>query len=451
MAQNHNLDATRRSTQCHTPPPRLSALSAPPRYLFLLFILMLCLAATAAAQTPPRPAPAKDSCVECHAIMPPPYEVSPQKFAEDVHARKGLRCVDCHGGDPSQDDAPAAMNPRAGFRGKIQRAQIPAFCGSCHSDPAYMRRFDPSVRTDQLSQYRTSIHGQRLARGDTKVAVCTDCHSVHDIKPASDTRSTVHPLNVARTCSTCHSNAEHMKGYSIPTDQYASYAASVHHKALAVRGDLSAPTCSTCHGNHGAAPPGVASVEAVCATCHVFQAQLFDSSPHKPAFAAMGIAPCITCHSNHRINPPTDEMLGTGEKSVCITCHAPGDAGYQVAEQFFAKLTGLDKAIAQAADVLGRAERSGMEVSEAKLESVQARNALTKARVTIHAFDLARLEEDIKVGQEIAAKTHQAGLAALAERDYRRKGLAFSLIAILLVLIGLRLYIRKIEAPSEGT
>ena len=51
-----------------------------------------------------------------------------------------------------------------------------------------------------------------------------------------------------------------------------------------VRGDLSAPTCTTCHGNHGATPPGFASVANVCSTCHVFQAQLFDSSPHKEAF-----------------------------------------------------------------------------------------------------------------------------------------------------------------------
>ena len=44
---------------------------------------------------------------------------------------------------------------------------------------------------------------------------------------------------VAKTCSRCHSDAAYMKQYGIPTDQFAKYITSVHHDALAVRGDLS--------------------------------------------------------------------------------------------------------------------------------------------------------------------------------------------------------------------
>ena len=75
-----------------------------------------------------------------------------------------------------------------------------------------------------------------------------------------------------------------MKAYGIPTDQFAKYSTSVHHEALAVRGDLSAPTCTTCHGNHGAAPPGVDKVQNVCANCHAFQAQMYEKSSHIKAF-----------------------------------------------------------------------------------------------------------------------------------------------------------------------
>ena len=114
-----------------------------------------------------------------------------------------------------------AMSKAAGFRGKIERSQIPALCGGCHSDGAFMRKYNPSLRTDQLSQYKTSVHGKLFAKGDTKVAVCIDCHGVHGLRPASDTRSKVHPLNVAQTCSRCHADAAYMKGYSIPTDQFA--------------------------------------------------------------------------------------------------------------------------------------------------------------------------------------------------------------------------------------
>ena len=159
------------------------------------------------------------------------------QFSQDIHAQKGLTCASCHGGDPSKADMDA-MNEAAGFRGKIQRNQIPEFCGHCHSDGAFMREYNPSLRTDQLAQYRTSVHGKRLLQGDTKVAVCIDCHGVHDLRAAGDSRSKISPLNVAQTCSRCHSDANYMRGYGIPTDQYAKYKSSVHYEAMTVRGDL---------------------------------------------------------------------------------------------------------------------------------------------------------------------------------------------------------------------
>lgn len=392
----------------------------------------------------------KDSCIDCHKEFPEPTGFPESQWATDIHAQKGLSCADCHGGDPSVETPEGAMSKAAGFQGKPQRNQIPGMCARCHSDGAYMRQFNPSLRTDQLAQYKTSIHGRRLARGDTKVAVCIDCHGVHGIRPAKDTRSKVHPVNVAQTCSRCHGDAAYMKPYKIPTDQFAGYQASVHHEALTVRGDLSAPTCSTCHGNHGAAPPGVEAVEKVCSTCHVFQAQLFDTSPHKAAFAAMQIPSCITCHSNHRILHPTDEFIGTGKGAVCTNCHSEGDAGFSAAAKMHAELRRLDAAIVRSDQLLTQAEASGMEVSEAKLEQAQARDALTKARVTIHSFNPVKLEEDIQAGLKVAEKTYTAGKQALAERDQRRVGLGVSLLTIIAVLIGLRMLIRQLESRNQS-
>jgi len=375
--------------------------------------------------------------------------VTEEKFSQDIHAQKGLTCASCHGGDPTSDDQSVAMSKKAGWKGHIDRKQIPQLCGSCHSDPAYMRQFSPGLRTDQLSEYKTSVHGKRLATGDTNVAVCTDCHSVHDLRAPSDPRSTVNPVNVATTCAHCHADAAHMKSYKIPTDQFANYSKSVHHDALLIRGDLSAPTCTTCHGNHGATPPGVASVANVCSNCHVFQAQLFDLSPHKEAFASAGMPGCVTCHSNHAIAHPSDELIGTGDKAVCTNCHMQGENGYAAAGQIKDKLVQLGISIDKADEILGRAERSGMEVSEAKLDLVQAKDALTKARVTLHSANLTRVEADIKPGLEATAKDYDAGKRALAERNYRRIGLAFSLLAIALMIVGLTLYIKRIEAGNR--
>jgi hypothetical protein len=411
----------------------------------LLQVLVFLLASGVSA--PLARAQIQSTCLDCHAALDPPFQVTAEQFAQDVHSQKGLTCASCHGGDPTKADMDA-MSKAAGFRGEIQRRQIPELCGHCHSDAAFMRQYNPSLRTDQWAQYKTSVHGQRLAKGDTHVAVCIDCHGVHNLRPAADTRSKVNPLKVAETCSRCHSDAEYMKAYRIPTDQFAKYTKSAHHEAMTVRGDLSAPTCTTCHGNHGAAPPGIATVQNVCSTCHAFQAQMYEKSSHRAAFQARGLPGCVVCHSNHRITFPTEAKLGTGPEGVCMRCHAAGDSCDQARVKILAGLMNLDEEIKRTDQVLNRAESSGMEVSEARLQQDQAEESLTKARVTVHSFQTDLVEQDIQVGLKITATAQAEGKAALVERNRRRMGLGFSLGAILIVLVGLGLYIRQIEAKA---
>lgn len=410
--------------------------------------LLVCVVLVLLSPAAPFPQ-AKNACIECHSQLDAPLHVSPDEFAASIHAQKGIMCVSCHGGDPTTDDVDKSMSKAAGFKGHLERKAIPAFCAKCHADAAYMRGFDPSLRTDQLAQYLTSIHGKLLARGDDKVAVCIDCHGVHDIMPPNDPRAHVHPTNVAGTCAKCHADAGYMKPYKIPADQFALYNTSVHHAALVDRGDLSAPTCSTCHGSHGAAPPGLKSVVNVCSTCHVFQAQLFDSGPHKEAFDSMGLPGCITCHTNHGIQHPTDALIGTSNGAICLKCHSAGEPGYEVAGAIHEQLVKLDTAISRSDSILTRAELSGMEVEQPKLELAEARDDLIKARVAIHSVQPAKVDEDVQASLKVADQTYQAGLAALAERSYRRKGLFISLGISLLVLIGIALLIRKLEVHSH--
>ena len=393
----------------------------------------------------PSDAQAKNSCVDCHSVLDAPLQVTQETFSHDIHAQKGLTCVSCHGGDPGSDDPDKAMNPKTGWKGKIDRKQIPQICGSCHSDPAFMRQYNPGLRTDQLDQYRTSIHGKHLAAGDSKVAVCTDCHGVHDLRAPSDPRSKVNPVNIATTCSHCHADAAYMKPYGIPANQYANYNTSVHHEDLMVRGDLSAPTCTTCHGNHGAAPPGVDKVQNVCSTCHVFQAQMYEKSSHKEAFDAASLPGCVVCHSNHAITRPTDAKLAAGPEGVCMQCHSPGDNCDQARAAMLSQLTKLDQAIQDADRQLAQAESVGMEVSEARMAQSQAKDSLTKARVAIHSFRPQVVDQEVQAGLRIADKDLRAGQQAMVERNHRRMGLGVSLFANGMVLAGLWLYIRKIE------
>jgi hypothetical protein len=392
-------------------------------------------------------APPKDSCLACHSLLEQKQAEPAKLFAGDVHYQAGLNCADCHGGDPS-DDSMNAMSRAKGFRGAPKKAQIPEFCARCHSDIAYMHRFSPKMRADQLSQYLTSVHGKRLKQADTKVAACVDCHGVHNIRAVSDTRAPVYPSNVASTCARCHADAAYMKGYKIPTDQAARYRKSVHAEMLA-QGDTSAPTCATCHGNHGATPPGVTSVANVCGTCHVFFAQLFEKSPHRAAFAKLGLPGCVQCHSNHEIVRPSDAWVGTGPQSVCMTCHAEGDKGYTAAEGMAADLAKLNSSLRRAEGTLSTAERSGMEVSSARVELGDAHEALIKARVIVHTFEEAEVRKLTEQGVETSEKAYQAGLAALRERDFRRKGLGVALLAIVLAISGLYLKIRQIESRAR--
>ncbi len=331
----------------------------------------------------------KSSCIECHSKLEDPRLSAPAKlFDNDIHHARGLSCNDCHGGDPNADTKEAAKDPRKGYLGKPKTLDIPAYCGKCHSDANLMKRFNPSLRVDQEREYYTSVHGKLLKTGEQRVATCISCHSVHGIRAITDPLSSVYPSNVAETCAKCHASADYMRGFGIPSDQFDKYKTSVHAKALYEKQDLSAPTCNDCHGNHGATPPGIASVANVCGQCHARQAELFQTSPHKAAFDQKQLGECITCHSNHAIAKPGDQMIGTMQGALCINCHTSGDKGFLAAGRMRTRIDELIASIGKSTEILNRAERAGMEVSKPKFEMKEATDALTHARVLIHSSSL---------------------------------------------------------------
>lgn len=392
----------------------------------------------------------KNSCIECHTRLEGKIGDPARSIKDDVHLSRGLSCNDCHGGDPAQDDKAAAKDPRKGYLGRPRTVDIPAFCGKCHNDASFMKGFNPALRVDQEKEYATSVHGQLLRTGNEKVATCISCHGVHGIRAISDALSSVYPLNVAETCAKCHGQAAHMAEFKIPTDQYAKYKQSVHAKALYERQDLSAPTCNDCHGNHGAAPPGVASVANVCGQCHARQAELFQASAHKVAFDNLEFGECIKCHHNHDIAAPTDELIGTAEKSVCISCHSQGDKGFAVAGEMRKMIDGLLGQIGKSREILDRAERAGMEVSRAKFELREAIDGVTHARVLIHTSSTAEVDKVIGPAVTVAAKTYEAGEDALAELNFRRKGMVVSLFFILFLAVLVYLKLREIESRQPA-
>lgn len=402
----------------------------------------------------PALASAQNNCLDCHLALEDDALTPPASaWAEDLHAARGLTCASCHGGDPAANvddgDYERALDPKKGYIGVPEARDVPELCGKCHSDAVFMRGYDPNLAVDQVAQYWTSVHGQRLREGDEKVANCTSCHGAHGVISTKDPRSLVYPTRIPETCGRCHGSAEHMNGYGIPTTQLEEYRESVHGKALFVEGDLGAPTCNSCHGNHGAAPPGLESVSRVCGICHAIQAELFSRSPHQDAFEAMEFPQCEVCHDNHAVAAPSDQMIGTESGAVCLQCHDQGEA-LDVASGIRERIERLKAAEIAARGVVERADRAGMEVSDAELALIDAHQALVQARNLVHAFAVEPVDEKVEEGLEIARGAEEMGVAALSELDFRRKGLLVSLFFILVMVVGLYLKIRQIESPREG-
>ena len=189
-------------------------------------------------------------------------------------------CVACHGGDASEDDQNVSMNADRGFKIRVKRKGMPDYCGRCHSDAKFMRKFKPQQRTDRLALYRTGVHGKRLAAGQTKAAECVRYpHGVHNIRAVSDPLSTVCPTAPADTC----------------------------------------------------------------AKSHAATADLFRKSPHGRVFNSERRPGCTVCHASHATEPATMAML-TGAKAVCVRCHKAGSDGAKAAVEMAQLLASLETA-----------------------------------------------------------------------------------------------------------
>ena len=389
-----------------------------------------------------------NSCIECHKELEEELSAPVEAFKQDIHQKFGLSCSDCHGGNPAKEDIDLAKDKT--FKGSPQRKQIPEFCSACHSNSNYMRGFNPSLRIDQLDLYQTSQHGQLLKKGDTKAAVCTDCHSTHSILASTHPKSWTFPWNIPETCSRCHSDKDFMKNYRIPTNQMDDYKQSVHAHALFEKKDLSAPVCNDCHGNHGAAPPEVTSIAYVCRQCHLSAGELFSQSPHKEAFDKMEISECEACHGNHKILPPSDDMLGTGEEAVCIQCHEADSKPYEIASRIKQKLNEFIEKIDYADSLLDRADRQGVEVSEARFKLREADTLLILVRNLTHSFNLSEIAEKIEEGEQVLSEVREAGEASLKEAKFRKTGLIIATCFIFLLATALFLKIRQITKKTPA-
>lgn len=419
-----------------------------------LVVVLLSVCAAAA----PRPASAdaggaaavpQDSCYSCHARLGGRLGAPAREYLGSVHREAGIGCVTCHGGNPFLPGE-EAMSRARGFRGKPAVREIPEFCARCHSDIGMMRQYN--LRTDQLAEYRTSVHGRRLyGKNDLNVAVCTSCHGKHGIRRRSDPASTVFHTNVPATCAACHADPQKMKPYGIRSDQAEHFAAGVHGRILAGKipgkNPAIAPNCATCHGIHGATPPGVREVENVCGHCHTVVAEYFRGSPHFAAVREAGEPKCVTCHGNHSNRKPTLKVFSGTGPGECGSCHEKGSAALEFAENVRALLGAVESDIAALGEAHRREEAEGRATERLKAALDTARNKMIEAGPALHAFSLERILPAVH-GAEDALREARAELGRIRDEQRERRTVAAYAVTMLLLiaaLLGIKLRLLRTE------
>lgn len=387
----------------------------------------------------------ENTCVSCHRKRGGKHTQITEDWEESVHAVQGVGCVSCHGGDPTQKDFAASMSPEAGYLGPLPKEKIPGLCGSCHTRVDLMRPFD--LPTDQLDQYWQSQHGLALLDGDPNVATCFDCHDGHRVLKTSDPASEVYRSNEPAMCAGCHEDDDLMGPYHVPTGQYELYQKSVHGEALLQEQNLRAPTCSTCHGTHGAAPPGFQQVANVCGQCHAATQEYYMAGAHRTGMTGEAAPRCVTCHGRYDVKPATRDLFVGTEEGKCGSCHPPGsEIGGQV-EAMYQALTEADEAFEQAEATIALATENRLILTEQEELLQQAGSPLIESQALQHTVNLAdvraKAEESLALSREAQASAEEA----IGGLDTRRLGMIIAVVFILLTVVALVLI--KIELDRD--
>ncbi len=258
-------------------------------------------------------------CASCH-------ETATKQFAASIHgvARPGgqpiaASCTTCHGNAHELLPVKHTDSPVAKFN-------LLGTCASCHEGDNTRRGLKNG---DAIAHFRDSIHGQGLYKMGLNVSPsCNDCHGVHDIKSIKDTAAHTSRAALSKTCGACHVGVE--KAYTasvhgqlpltaggktaVCTDCHTAHdierPGSAHFKQTIDQ------KCGQCHEER------LANYRE---TYHG-KAMLLGK-----ANTATDVAACYDCHGHHDIQKHTDpdSQLSTGNIVLtCARCHEGVNASF---------------------------------------------------------------------------------------------------------------------------
>jgi len=332
------------------------------------------------------PHPEERMRVDCGMCHP----VQGRQHTASLHGQAAARgdplaptCRDCHG---THD-----VLPDTDQRAPTRVMNIPLLCGECHREGSPVSRTHTIHQDSILQNYSLSIHGTGLFRqGLTVTAVCTSCHTSHNILPHTDSQSSIHRNNVAATCTRCHAQIEQVhrqviegrlweeEPNKIPAcvDCHSPHqirnvlyeAGSANRDCLSchsdpeLRGiaqgetvslfvdeqvynasDHSGTACAQCHNDVSSSlrrPCETATSKVDCSVCHAGPVQQYETSAHG-ALAAEGDpdAPvCQDCHPKHAEQDhllPVASTFPSNVPALCGQCHMEGEvAAVRVAGEY---------------------------------------------------------------------------------------------------------------------
>ncbi len=372
-------------------------------------------------------------CITCHRELDGEFQAPALEWPNSAHAKVGVMCQDCHGGDPA--DAEKAMTTK-GYKPRPPRQEIAKLCAKCHADPLRMRQYN--LRTDQFDLYSGSVHGKKMAEHDIESATCVDCHGKHEIRKIDDPLASVNRANVVKTCGKCHSDKAVMEKRKIPYNQAELYKGSVHGQAYFQRHDPGVPTCVNCHSNHGIQKPQQMATRFVCAECHIEQADAYKKSRHWVAAQDTGKPLCIDCHSNHGILRPTSDKFTTRGYINCEACHQKNSAQMETATGLFSAITGAKAELDKAENAMKGMEQwsgSGFETTQLKSNLAKARKMYTGMRTTAHSLNMAAVKADGDAVKQVSSSVTSEVERMMKELRTRKIGLAVTWIVAILFSI----------------
>ncbi len=137
--------------------------------------------------------------VNCHVKQFAEYKGSIHEVSLSTkNNSEAPTCTNCHGNHQilkKSEQGNIISNPKG----------LVNLCSSCHNSVEMVKKYD--LPTGRTSSYMNSFHGLAVRGGSKVAANCESCHGSHNIRPSSDSLSSISKKNLPSTCGTCHPGA----------------------------------------------------------------------------------------------------------------------------------------------------------------------------------------------------------------------------------------------------